>query len=120
MTDEGTGYAQKNFTIGCSNSKCKHVINKEKLGIHKLIRDLVRGSEQPDFVLAGTLWKSTDAEDVAHGRHVKRAFMNNAAFRSDMLMGPAYEDKLMKVTNGSAEYMRKSAAKHMKHGGGDL
>ncbi|KZP04393.1 hypothetical protein FIBSPDRAFT_767494 [Athelia psychrophila] len=120
ITDDGMGYAQKNFSTSCPNSECRHVIHKDKLGVFKLVCDLVRGTEQPDLVLAGTLWTPAKALDVARGRHVKKAFLNNPDYCSGTSVGPAYEDKLMKATAFSAEHLRESAAKHMKHGGGRL
>lgn len=43
LTDAGTGYAQPAFTVVCE--QCKFVITKEKLGVAKLVRDVVRDRE---------------------------------------------------------------------------
>ncbi|KAF9814832.1 hypothetical protein IEO21_04884 [Rhodonia placenta] len=84
LTSEGTGYAQHNFCVKCS--ECGLFITKESLGLAKFAGDLVSDHEVPDSgygaYLAGTLHTESEMTDEDHARRIKDAITRTRGFES--------------------------------------
>ncbi|KAI0091543.1 hypothetical protein BDY19DRAFT_1030884 [Irpex rosettiformis] len=79
---KGHGYLQNDFCIDCTY--CGGLITKERLVVHKLVRDIVRNHRVDDELhkhglgvyLAGTLRTSKRAADISNAASIKKRLWN--------------------------------------------
>uniref|UniRef100_A0A8H8CLD4 Uncharacterized protein n=1 Tax=Psilocybe cubensis TaxID=181762 RepID=A0A8H8CLD4_PSICU len=99
VNDEGTGYLQWNFKTACFNQGCTFgEIDKEKLALGKLSRDLARpsDSDNPANHLPGIMQSSSFGESqVKESRRIKdlvcQAAMKTAKANDNLLQGDGKE-----------------------------
>ncbi|KAI0954511.1 hypothetical protein AcW1_006386 [Taiwanofungus camphoratus] len=121
LTDAGTGYAQPAFTVVCE--QCKFVITKEKLGVAKLVRDVVRDREVGHGAyLAGTLHTQTNAADTRRASNVKNRILQAPSFKksNEKMSGRVWEKEILSKMDYSMPKIQASVAVVMKAGGGRM